>query len=41
LRQTIPLDRTRPGWDGGSSVLFACDHGNACHSSTHDPPLPP
>ena len=36
LRQTIPLDRTRPGWDGGSSVLFACDHGNACIATLHE-----
>lgn len=35
LRQAIPIDRIRPGWAGGSSVLMACDHGSACIDTVH------
>ncbi|WP_029890201.1 hypothetical protein [Polycyclovorans algicola] len=35
LRQAIPLDRTRPGWDGSTSLIFACDQGPACIDTLH------
>lgn len=35
LRESIPMDRVRPGWGGQSSLLFACAYDRACIDYQH------